>query len=569
MVKKSPFALNPQEHREDAPPSWPEVQDSLAESSGLALLLVDGHQPPAVVVSNNNSVCHTFQNSPEHAELCDPYCGAAHARAVKAGGIVEYKCHAGLSCFAKPVELNSKRKLAVIGGRAFVKSSDYQQLMERLRTGDLQSIASDAIFANILFSESQRLSETAERVDRAVQRLRSAPSNGAGVNVSTERAAAKATPDNVVQLPIAKQAPRRDVSQDLELEVQRLRNELEHRSRINDSLQHFLERISCADPDKTYNAIVSNSKELLRSERASLMVLDEDANQLTLKAASGLATDPDSVSAVRVGEGVSGEVIDTGKAMLVADLRMAGRKPAPPERLYKTNSFISYPIMIGGRKVGVLNVTDKLGGGTYDEVDLGLLEIIGPQIALALERAEWQERATEFQLMSITDPLTTLTNRRYLEERLAEEVSRSKRYDYAMSFLMIDIDDFKAYNDKNGHQAGDVALQITAHCLKGALRSADVATRYGGEEFCILLPQTGLAEAGVIADRIRHRVATTEFPHGKTQPLGRVTISVGVSTFSKHVDTPENIIAAADRALYQAKSLGKDRVQFYGDEQSK
>lgn len=568
MVKKSPIALTPQEHREDAPPSWPELQDSLAESSGLALLLVDGHQPPAVVVSNNNSVCHTFQNSPEHAALCDPYCGTAHARAVKAGGIVEYKCHAGLSCFAKPVELSSKRKLAVIGGRAFVKSSDYQQLMERLRTGDLQSIASDAMFANILFSEQQRLREMAERVDRAVKRVRSASTNGAGAAVSTERPGPRAVPENVVQLPVAKQAPRRDVSQDLELEVQRLRSELEHRSRVNDSLQHFLQRISCADPDKTYNAIVSNSKELLRSERASLMVLDEEANQLILKAASGLATDTGSVSAVRVGEGVSGEVIDTGKAILVTDIRMAGRKPAPPERLYKTNSFISYPIMIGGRKVGVLNITDKLGGGKYDEVDLGLLEIIGPQVALALERAEWQERATEFQLMSITDPLTALTNRRYLEERLAEELNRSKRYDFPMSFLMIDIDDFKAYNDNNGHPAGDVALQITAHCLKGGLRSADVASRYGGEEFCILLPQTGLAEAGVIADRIRQRVATTEFPHGKSQPLGHVTISVGVSTFSKHVDTPENIIAAADRALYQAKSLGKDRVQFYGETSS-
>ena len=285
--------------------------------------------------------------------------------------------------------------------------------------------------------------------------------------------------------------------------MQRLRSELEYRARFTDSLQHFLERISCADPPKTYNSIITNSKELLRSERASLMVLDEAANELVLKAASGLTTDPSAIAPVRVGEGVSGEVIDTGKAVMVKDLRTAGRKPAPSERSYKTNSFISYPIIIGGRKVGVLNVTDKSGGGTYDEVDLSLLEIIGPQVALALERAEWQERATEFQLMSITDSLTALPNRRYLEERLSEELNRSKRYDYAMSFLMIDIDDFKAYNDKNGHQAGDLALQITAHCLKGALRSADVASRYGGEEFCILLPQTGISEAGAIADRIR------------------------------------------------------------------
>jgi diguanylate cyclase (GGDEF)-like protein len=557
MVKKSPIALSPQEHREDSPPSWGETQDSLAAASGLALLLVDGYQPPAVVVSNNNSICHTFQTSPEHVELCDPYCGAAHSRAMTAGGTVEYKCHAGLSCFAQPVEIGGKRDLAVIGGRAFVKSSDYQQLMERFRTGDLQNIASDEVFANILFSDPQRLSELAERVGRAAHRLQIAPSNGNGLTKSTEKAAQR--PAKVVKTDTTK------ANQDLEEEVQRLRSELEYRSRFTDSLQHFLERISCADPVKTYNSIITNSKELLRSERASLMVLDEGANELILKAASGLTTDPSSIAPVRVGEGVSGEVIDTGKAVVVQDLRTAGRKPAPPERSYKTNSFISYPITIGGRKVGVLNVTDKSGGGTYDEVDLSLLEIIGPQVALALERAEWQERAAEFQLMSITDALTALPNRRYLEERLAEELNRSKRYDYAMSFLMIDVDDFKVYNDKNGHQAGDVALQITAHCLKSTLRSADVASRYGGEEFCILLPQTAMAEAAVIADRIRQRVATTEFPHGASQPLGHVTISVGVSTFAKNIDTSENIIAAADRALFQAKSLGKDRVEFYGE----
>jgi diguanylate cyclase (GGDEF)-like protein len=565
MVKKSPIALSTQEHREDAPTSWPEVQDKLAEASGLALLLVEGHQPPAVVVSNNNSICHTFQTSSEHAELCDPYCGAAHSKALTAGGIVEYKCHAGLSCFAKPIEIRNKRNLAVIGGRAFIKSSDYQQLRERFRTGDLQNLAGDEVFANILFSEEQRLRDLVERVDRAATRLRSASSNGSGLSHAPS---ASLTP---AVKPIVKESAKPETTrsgQDLELEVQRLRSELEYRSRFADSLQHFLERISCADPVKTYNSIVSNSKELLQSERASLMVLDEPANKLILKAASGLAEELAAVGPVRVGEGVSGEVIDTGKPLMVTDLRSAGRKPAPAERLYKTSSFISYPITISGRKVGVLNVTDKSGGGTYDEVDLSLLEIIGPQVALALERAEWQERATEFQLMSITDSLTGLPNRRYLEERLAEELNRSKRYDYQMSFLMIDIDDFKAYNDKNGHQAGDLALQITAHGLKGALRSADVASRYGGEEFCILLPQTAIAEAAVIADRIRHRVSTAHFPHGKSQPFGHVTISIGVSTFTKNIDTSENIIAAADRALYQAKSLGKDRVQFYGDKES-
>jgi diguanylate cyclase (GGDEF)-like protein len=558
MVKKSPIALNPQENRAAAPPSWPEIQDSLAETSGLAVLLVEGQQPPAIAVSNNNSVCHTFQTSPEYSQLCEPYCGAAHARATEAGTVVEYKCHAGLTCFAKPMDFGGKRKLAVIGGRAFVKSSDYRQLMERFRTGDLQGIASEEVFSNVLFSEPQRLLELAERLDRAAQRLHATPSNGSsGLHL--------VKPVGQPPSATAKEAPAPRANTELELELERLRSELEFRARFAGSLQNFLERISCADPGTTYNSIVNSSKELLRSERASLMVLDEDTNELILKAASGLSIDPDSIGPVRIGETVSGEVIETGKAVMVTDLRVAGRKPAPADRLYKTNSFISYPITISGRKVGVLNVTDKTGGGTYDEVDLSLLEIIGPQVAVALEKAGWQERASQFQQESVTDQLTGLPNLRYLEERLPEELSRSKRYEQPMSFLMIDIDDFKKYNDSNGHQAGNVALQMVAHCLKDGLRSADVAVRYGGEEFCIMLPQTALAEARVIADRIRHHVETTPFPQGESQPLGRVTISVGVSTFSENLDSFEKIVGAADRALYESKSFGKNRVEYYND----
>src|SRR6185503_5349870 len=136
---------------------------------------------------------------------------------------------------------------------------------------------------------------------------------------------------------------------------------------------------------------------------------------------------------------------------------------------------------------------------------------------------------------------------------------------YAMSCLMIDIDDFKSYNDRNGHQAGDIALKMTAHALKAALRSADVACRYGGEEFCIILPQTSLSEAGVIAERMRLRVAEKEYPFGKSQPLGMVTVSIGISTFAQPIDTAEKIIAAADQALYNAKKRGKNRIEFFVD----
>jgi diguanylate cyclase (GGDEF)-like protein len=254
-------------------------------------------------------------------------------------------------------------------------------------------------------------------------------------------------------------------------------------------------------------------------------------------------------------------VLSVGRPM-VTTIDALGRR-ALPERRYKTNSFISYPIAIGQRKIGVLNLADKAGGGAYNAADLDVIELVAPQIALALERAAWQQRANQFQLMSITDPLTDLHNRRYLEARLAEELSRSKRYNYPMSFLMIDIDDFKVYNDLNGHQAGDRALEITAQCLKSVLRRVDVASRYGGEEFSILLPQTTLQEAGVIADRLRRKIAETAFPHGKSQPLGSVTVSIGLSTFSPVLDSAEAIVRAADRALYHAKSHGKNRAYAY------
>ncbi len=355
----------------------------------------------------------------------------------------------------------------------------------------------------------------------------------------------------------------RDIS--MPLELLRLREELERRVRAATHLRAFTEVVNSARPEDAYAAILRHLAELLRAERGSLLLFDEGAGELSVKAAVGPRADEAREVRVRLGEGVAGSVMSEGRPAVVRDVSSAqGLRPAPAERSYKTKSFISYPLVIGGRKVGVLNVTDKAGGGDYDEVDLGLLELIAPQMALALDRVEWHRKATQFQLLSITDPLTGLVNRRYLEERLSEELERSKRHRFQMSFMMVDIDDFKAYNDTHGHQAGDLALEMTAQCLKTALRSADVAARYGGEEFSILLPQTGPSEARIIAERIRRRIERTQFPHGKAQPTGAVTVSVGISSFGPELDTPAEIIYAADRALYLAKSRGKNCVEVLG-----
>jgi diguanylate cyclase (GGDEF)-like protein len=126
-----------------------------------------------------------------------------------------------------------------------------------------------------------------------------------------------------------------------------------------------------------------------------------------------------------------------------------------------------------------------------------------------------------------------------------------------MSVMMLDVDEFKSYNDRYGHPAGDAALKIVAGVLKDILRGADVAARYGGEEFAILLPQTTSTEAAAIAERLRQRVEHTEFPKRK------VTISIGIASCSNEIDTPENIIGAADHALYEAKNHGRNNVQIY------
>lgn len=157
----------PAETPERAPKGWADIQASIAESAGISLLLVEGHQPPALAIAGNNSICEALQSSPEYVSLCDPFCGTAFERAKSANSITHYRCHAGLQCFAMPVEIDSHRQLAVIGGRAFVSSSDYRALAERFRSGDLKELVSDELFRNVIFADEANLDHVAMRVARA------------------------------------------------------------------------------------------------------------------------------------------------------------------------------------------------------------------------------------------------------------------------------------------------------------------------------------------------------------------------------------------------------------------
>ncbi|MBE3587370.1 MAG: diguanylate cyclase [Thermoanaerobacteraceae bacterium] len=157
------------------------------------------------------------------------------------------------------------------------------------------------------------------------------------------------------------------------------------------------------------------------------------------------------------------------------------------------------------------------------------------------------------------DPLTELYNRRQLEAELQRELSRAKRYHQPLAMIMVDVDDFKHYNDSNGHQAGDEALRQLAALLTGHTREVDIVCRYGGEEFVILLPQTGLSGAVTVAEKLRQVVEEHPFPHREKQPGGRFTISLGVAVYPDHALDAEGLLSAADGAMYRAKRAGKNR----------
>ena len=266
-----------------------------------------------------------------------------------------------------------------------------------------------------------------------------------------------------------------------ELEILRLREELKRRARLSNAVEKFNASLENLDREDFWANLTRFSAELMQAERGSILVFDEKSDVLTVKAAIGATADSITNKSENIGARVARIVLQNGKPIVVGDVGKIGLKPPPSDWKYKTNSFISYPFTIGERRVGVLNVTDKADGLAYGEYDLELLNAIAPQVAVLIDRAALKSKAGEFEQLSVTDALTGLLNRRYLEERLAEEIKRSNRYGYPMSFLMIDVDNFKSYNDAFGHAEGDKALKIVAECFRETLRGADVAARYGGE----------------------------------------------------------------------------------------
>jgi diguanylate cyclase (GGDEF)-like protein len=175
----------------------------------------------------------------------------------------------------------------------------------------------------------------------------------------------------------------------------------------------------------------------------------------------------------------------------------------------------------------------------------------------AMDRLE--QALYELREQAITDPLTGLFNRRYLREFLQREWIRSKRRESSLAVIMIDLDYFKRINDAFGHEAGDLVLAEIAALLKTQIRGSDIACRYGGEEFALVLPDVTLEGVQRRAEAIRAAVMRLDLKY-RDKPLGRITASLGIALFPEHAEDPDSLLRASDEALYEAKSAGRDRI---------
>ncbi len=227
-------------------------------------------------------------------------------------------------------------------------------------------------------------------------------------------------------------------------------------------------------------------------------------------------------------------------------------------KLKKLNIKVVAPVLYSERLHGIIGIGDKLYASKFEQTDFELFHVLVNIISISIENATHYE---EVKNLSLTDAMTNLHNYRYFSIRLKEELNRARRNKAKVSLLILDIDHFKNYNDTLGHQTGDEALRTLGRVLKSTVRDEDVVSRYGGEEFCIILP--GISKSGIIplGERVRKIIELHKFYKETVQPGGKITVSLGGATYPDDARNPDDLIQRADQALYKAE---KSRAQSTG-----
>ncbi len=308
------------------------------------------------------------------------------------------------------------------------------------------------------------------------------------------------------------------------------------------------------DLDQLLTGTLKRVADAIRAESYALFVLDPEKNTLAAKSLGGPAAESLTHVTLGLAEGVAGEVCRARAARA-----HAGTEPLPwRDTPACVRSVYALPLIGRERVLGALLLYAPSPSAFDESGRRAYLGAVGKQLGVALDNALLHSRATE---MSYQDRLTGLFNRRYLEEALDREVRRAERYGLPLSLNMVDIDYFKAYNDTHGHSRGDEVLRIVAERLHSQTRSADIVTRYGGEEFALILPMTTKPRARLVGEKLRAAIAALKTESGEDS-IG-LTISVGVATFPEDGTTAAALLEAADAALYDAKARGRNRVEVF------
>jgi diguanylate cyclase (GGDEF)-like protein len=315
---------------------------------------------------------------------------------------------------------------------------------------------------------------------------------------------------------------------------------------------------SILEPRKVIELIMARIQELVPSEAWSMLLVDEEKQELSFELALGAKGKEVSSFRVKMGEGIAGWVAQTGKPAIVNDTARDARftRKFDTKTQFQTRSILCAPLISRGRTIGVVEIINK-NGGDFTQGDLDILLTLVEPCAIAIENAILFQRTEQ---LTITDDLTKLFNSRYLNVYLGREISRCKRHGIPLSVIFLDLDGFKGINDQYGHLAGSGTLAEVGAILAEAVRESDILARYGGDEFVVVLPETPPGGALVIAERLRRAIEA----HGFLQTQGltaRISASFGIASYPDHALTPEGLIQKADQAMYRVKERDKNGIE--------
>jgi diguanylate cyclase (GGDEF)-like protein len=314
---------------------------------------------------------------------------------------------------------------------------------------------------------------------------------------------------------------------------------------------------SCLTSDEACSVITSFAPQVLPADVGTLYRISSPGGYLERLASWGDIPSEDKLFALQdcwaLRRGRLHWIGDTRNGLLCQHVAGAAESILP---------YLCIPLIAHSETMGLLFLqrlqlpSNVVEGSAALESKLQLAAALGEAISLALSNLKLRDTLRQ---QSIRDPLTGLYNRRFLEEYLVHERVRATRKNRPLSVIMLDIDHFKRFNDTFGHDAGDAILRRMGLLLQGNVRGSDIACRIGGEEFALLLPEAPLPIAYQRAENILETVRRLQIKH-RGQVLGAITVSLGVASFPKHGETAEALIRAADRALYQAKESGRNKL---------